>query len=1492
MSRTKSANSEDLMSSAQTFAWRSRPLFLSGTFRDLHAERDHLRRVVFPELEERLARAQHHLEVIDLRWGVDTVSVSASTADAQEVEQAKELLVLKVCLDAVARCKPFLVVVLGDRYGWAPPAERTRQAAAPHGLGPVRPGTSITEMEIAFGLLADAAATRSAIYFREGLPYDSDTMTPESVAVHRDPPGSPAAARLAELKRELRERFPSRVRSFTPGWDAARQQVTGLEEFGRMVLEDLGRELDAETRPFARQAPRTWPDVERDALEDFVEVRNRDFVGRADAVARAEAVAHSPTGRTAEGLCVIGPQGSGKSSLFAHLLRRLRGRCLVLAHAAGISVRSARVEDLLRRWAGELTAALGEGAPGDDVRGRALEILFGDLLERAAAGRRVVLLLDALEQFEPTPQARQLAWLPRVLPANLRVIATTGPGSEAQELATRPGMACMPLAPLSADDAGNVARTFCGRARRDLNPAVLAALTARRLPDGAPATGNPLWLGLALDELSLLDGDDFARLRGPEFEGLPEDLRVQKLLCDIVGRMPPTVEGLYGWLLIRAGEASGPVLARTFVALLAVSRAGWREVDLRALLPAVMGEPWNDLRFAILRRALRAHLLERGVSGQLDFRHEQMRRSVSLAYLADLRYVRELHAAIVEHLQSLPATDPIRQGEMMYHLIGAERPDAAGAYLSGELAPAEGETAAEAMAAHLVGESGILASRLAWALTVLDHSPPGAEGRGRLAEWFLSELLSALAHRADLPTRVELVTELLQRVESWAAEAPEDVPLACVRAHTRSLHGTLIGQLQGQGSRAAEDHQAALDALAALLPLHPEDRRLTFAVALFRSRLAEALADQRATANANPEEMTASDLFTHTMTAFQAVESLQQAMEAASQLDGEARADFDFSNWMKSVELGLRTGTLSVEQALQQYEEETARREQRRSAGLDSYKEKVALVDLYGSLGQLRCVRGEAATCLDLARKRQDIVAELRQAEPDNVNWRRAWGHVRLEQAQALSSLGRPEEARQATREAVAVASELAARDSRHSVLRRDLVTVLHNAAQTALAVGDRSEGLDMAEQAWQLAEAGVLGEPTSRLWQESLAEARCLLGELLLLGKRAADALPHLEMARTLFDGFRVVSQSLQDSRQVAHVRWRLAQARRAGGDFNGAVADYQQALALFRGLASRDLRNQTLLDRWETTEGELVELFFALDVGGEALSLRRQSLHARVELHETAGDNAALLDMLARGHENLGDALLATGDVAGAEAAYQETIPLRFGLVSLDGRNGHWQAALARCARKVGKALRGLGVMLRGNKALQIALSTLDGLMAAHPENLVWEYDRVNLYLEVADIWEKDGRALALDVYRRAAALSESVLARRPADADWQAMVALSQNKVGDVLLLRLGDLEGARTHYETSVRVRENLAALEPENSQRIIDLVNSHHRLAVVHLNRKDDERTRTHFGRCRELIRAVLPAGGPLPPNLAQVLAHADEVLGDSENTSRSAGMVD
>ena len=46
--------------------WRTVRLFISSTFRDMHAERDYLVKVVFPDLRERIERHRIYLDDIGI----------------------------------------------------------------------------------------------------------------------------------------------------------------------------------------------------------------------------------------------------------------------------------------------------------------------------------------------------------------------------------------------------------------------------------------------------------------------------------------------------------------------------------------------------------------------------------------------------------------------------------------------------------------------------------------------------------------------------------------------------------------------------------------------------------------------------------------------------------------------------------------------------------------------------------------------------------------------------------------------------------------------------------------------------------------------------------------------------------------------------------------------------------------------------------------------------------------------------------------------------------------------------------------------------------------------------------------------------------------------------------------------------------------------------------------------------------------------------------
>ena len=307
----------------------SRTLFFSSTFRDMHAERDLLRNDAFKELNEKILRPRRHeLNVIDLRQGVEVADI--------EDEVERELAVLKVCLGEIDRTRPFLIGLLGDRYGWVPLDNQIKTAADTAGFSENVVGISVTELELLYAFFRNSEQQkRSRIYIREldysGMPDDVRQDYDERFAARGGTDEEQQAAadrwdKLENLKARLLTEYPERVRTYSASWDAENQRVTGLDTLRRMVVEDLGQDLEAHTRDYEQTAPQTWQEADKRLLEDFVVDRTRCFVERPSVTGPATEFATAPSTdeiNPSWGICLTGESGLGKSAIFSRLYRRL-----------------------------------------------------------------------------------------------------------------------------------------------------------------------------------------------------------------------------------------------------------------------------------------------------------------------------------------------------------------------------------------------------------------------------------------------------------------------------------------------------------------------------------------------------------------------------------------------------------------------------------------------------------------------------------------------------------------------------------------------------------------------------------------------------------------------------------------------------------------------------------------------------------------------------------------------------------------------------------------------------------------------------------------------------------------------------------------------------------------------------------------------------------------------------------------------------------------
>jgi hypothetical protein len=115
-------------------------VFISSTFRDMQEEREELVKQIFPQLRRLCESRGVTWGEVDLRWGVSD-------------EANAEGKVLPLCLAEIEHCRPYFIVLLGERYGWAPePRQLKARGDSQRQQSEKR---STTDVEMLHGVLKD-----------------------------------------------------------------------------------------------------------------------------------------------------------------------------------------------------------------------------------------------------------------------------------------------------------------------------------------------------------------------------------------------------------------------------------------------------------------------------------------------------------------------------------------------------------------------------------------------------------------------------------------------------------------------------------------------------------------------------------------------------------------------------------------------------------------------------------------------------------------------------------------------------------------------------------------------------------------------------------------------------------------------------------------------------------------------------------------------------------------------------------------------------------------------------------------------------------------------------------------------------------------------------------------------------------------------------------------------------------------------------------------
>lgn len=586
----------------QKSTWKTLSVFVSSTFADMDAERDYLNYHVFPLVNERLRPYHISLRVIDLRWGINTEKMD---------EQTVERKIMRVCFDEIERSKPFFIGLLGNRYGWVPSLQSDSQFA----------GMSITAREIWHGFLKREDDISGCIFMEreaaclEAIPKEKRAIYDDAFSTDLDIRAT-HPVKLKELKASIIEHFnitgeQRRYQPYTAQWNG--EKFIGLKAFGDAVfyaiLAEVGKRYG--NLPYSCELLEIISRAEDEFVYDKLRYPypNQNFHEKVrKAVAQAQGV-----------LALTGSSGSGKSSLYAHLVHSfLTPQYITLYHSTAAG-NNFDLIDVLHYWNHCLEDALSQSHVDTSTIETTIS-RFQKLVARTPQGHKTLVFIDGIEAFESSQYTRFLSFFTRVQDERWAMVITCPIENACSVAKYHRSLQSIPIPPLEKDDAIQIIANITKDEHKELAEDIIRHLLSKCDHEGTPYFSNPLWLSLAIEQIKCFSQSDFSAIRqyGNDYNRAFISYTKEK----IDGMNPFISELLLGFL--QTLESFYGLLPRKLFELLSVSLYGLQEETIAALLTT----DYLPVQFATVRGFLCDFVAEQGDEKYWRITHSVCRLSL------------------------------------------------------------------------------------------------------------------------------------------------------------------------------------------------------------------------------------------------------------------------------------------------------------------------------------------------------------------------------------------------------------------------------------------------------------------------------------------------------------------------------------------------------------------------------------------------------------------------------------------------------------------------------------------------------------------------------------------------------------------------------------------------------------------------------------------------------------------------------------------------
>lgn len=519
--------------------------------------------------------------------------------------------------------------------------------------------------------------------------------------------------KLDKLKEEIRSHYgQDHVYEYSATWDAEAQnpedeklkgRLTALEELGDRVEGDLKQAIEEHFSEHLANLTEMQDllAMERSQHEAFIETRIQVHVPRTNI---ENMLTGYVTGDHSHPLVLSGRPGSGKTATLAHWIAKNVSfdswlaqwgnvDWFVVPRFIGASTGSTSLHILLANICKEICNNFQlreevevDGPDGQKIANSWLMKVPSDPVEVirkwpqfleavSAKGHRVLVVLDGINQLDQSVDPHSLLWVPRHLPHGVRLVLSVIDQSGVHNQAppeTLHSNTSTATALLSNTDGWLDLLRKSGLASGeegtevqvqdldgDCQKLMLRALPqvfAKKLSDDQtrqllsnPATRNPLFLLVALEELRVFGSFERLPMRIAQLPQLGADQDIDSALCAIFGQVLQRLD-------VEARQRRCPGLVKSFFCLLASAREGLSELELSSMLanklPA-LSTALRDGELQVVLRQVRPYLTRKFHSQGtlLHFYHCSFLKAVQTKYLAQPEDRRSSHRCIAAYFQ-------------------------------------------------------------------------------------------------------------------------------------------------------------------------------------------------------------------------------------------------------------------------------------------------------------------------------------------------------------------------------------------------------------------------------------------------------------------------------------------------------------------------------------------------------------------------------------------------------------------------------------------------------------------------------------------------------------------------------------------------------------------------------------------------------------------------------------------------------------------------